>query len=132
MLSRLWTQSACLVAITVALATGDPAFAADPDDRPGPPLAATVQPPPQADPDFLFGRPRAFYGIYGGWLLASQRGGVFDFTREHLTVDEGAFDSALIRFAFGLALAARADLRYFRRLAGGEDPPAAVESRALP
>ena len=112
MLSRLWTQSACLVAITVALATGAPAFAADPDDRPGPSLAATVQPPPQADPDFLFGRPRTFYGVYGGWLLASQRGGVFDFTREHLTVDEGAFDSALIRFAFGLALAARADLLF--------------------
>ena len=112
MLSRLWTQSACVVAIMATLATGDPVIASDPDDPSGTVPAAAIQPPPQTEPDFLFGRPRGFYGISGGWIQASQRGSIFDFVREQFTVDEGAFDSAMIRFAFGLALAPRTDLLF--------------------
>ena len=113
MLSRLWTQSACVVAIIATLATGDPVIASDPDDPSGTVPAAAIQPPPQqTEPDFLFGHPRGFYGISGGWIQASQRGSIFDFVREQFTVDEGAFDSAMIRFAFGLALSPRTDLLF--------------------
>ena len=113
MLSRLWTQSACVVAIIATLATGDPVIASDPNDPSGTVPAAAIQPPPQqTEPDFLFGHPRGFYGISGGWIQASQRGSIFDFVREQFTVDEGAFDSAMIRFAFGLALSPRTDLLF--------------------
>ena len=112
MLSRLWTQSACVVAVIATLATGDPVIASDPDDPSGTVPAAAIQPPPQTEPDFLFGRPRGFYGLSGGWIQASQRGSIFDFVREQFTVGEGAFDSAMIRFAFGLALAPRTDLLF--------------------
>ena len=113
MLSRLWTQSACVVAIIATLATGDPVIASDPNDPSGTVPAAAIQPPPQqTEPDFLFGHPRGFYGISGGWIQASQRGSIFDFVRDQFTVDEGAFDSAMIRFAFGLALSPRTDLLF--------------------
>ena len=113
MLSRLWTQSACVVAIIATLATGDPVIASDPNDPSETVPAAAIQPPPQqTEPDFLFGHPRGFYGISGGWIQASQRGSIFDFVREQFTVDEGAFDSAMIRFAFGLALSPRTDLLF--------------------
>ena len=109
MLSRLWTQSACVVAIIATLATGDPVIASDPNDPSGTVPAAAIQPPPQqTEPDFLFGHPRGFYGISGGWIQASQRGSIFDFVREQFTVDEGAFDSAMIRFA----LSPRTDLLF--------------------
>jgi len=112
MLSRSWTQSAGAAAMAATLATGGPVIASDPDDPSETVPAAAIQPPPQTEPDFLFGRPRGFYGISGGWIQASQGGSIFDYVREQFTVNEGAFDSAMIRFAFGLALAPRTDLLF--------------------
>ena len=60
--------------------------------------------------DFLFGRPRTVVGVSGGWLAASQAGGIFDFTREVLTVNEGDFDTAALRFDAGRAVSPRLDV----------------------
>ena len=111
MLSRSLTQSTCVVAMTTAVVTSAPLYAADPDDGPEP-AEASVQSPPQVDPDFLFGRPRGFSGISGGWLAASQSGPIFDDVRDFFTVDKRAFDSALIRLGLGLTLAPRVDLLF--------------------
>jgi hypothetical protein len=62
------------------------------------------------DPDFLFGRPRGALGFRGSWLVQSESSDVYEFFREELTLEEGAFDA----FAFGVdasfALAPRVDL----------------------
>ena len=102
---------ACLVAILAMLATPGTARAAD--SEPGSPETSGVtvgQPPRQSAPDFLFGRPRGVVGVTGGWLVASQNGGIFDFTRDLLTVDEGDFDTAMFRFAAGLSIGPRLDV----------------------
>lgn len=46
----------------------------------------------QQDPDFLFGRPSVTVGLHGGWSMPSQSGEIFEFVRERLTVERGAFD----------------------------------------
>ena len=46
----------------------------------------------------------------GGWLFASERGGIFDLTRDLLTVEDGNFDTALVRFELGRSLGPRFDL----------------------
>lgn len=51
----------------------------------------------QDDPDFLFGRPTVTLGLHGGWSMPVQSSEIFEFVREELTVDPGAFDS----FTFG-------------------------------
>jgi len=68
------------------------------------------QPVIATEPDFLLGRPQNFIGATGGWLRASQSGGIFDFTRELLTVDDRAFDSAAGGFVLGRALKSHVDL----------------------
>ena len=103
--------AACLVAVLASLATGGTARAAE-DDTGAPEITGAIaaQPPRQSDPDFLFGRPRTVVGVSGGWLAASQAGGIFDFTRELLTVNEGAFDTAALRFDVGRAVSPRLDV----------------------
>ncbi len=104
-------RAACLVAVVVSLATGTARAA---DDDPGAPETTGVtagQPPRQSDPDFLFGRPRTVVGVFGGWLAASQAGGIFDFTRELLTVDERAFDTGALRFVAGRSIGPRLDVQ---------------------
>ncbi|MDP6580072.1 MAG: hypothetical protein QF681_05405 [Vicinamibacterales bacterium] len=71
---------------------------------------ATGQPPRPGNADFLFGRPRTFFGASAGWLAASQAGGVFDFTRDLLTVNDGDFNTGTFRFSVGRALSPRLDL----------------------
>ena len=104
-------RAACLVAVLASLTTGGTARAAD--DQTGAPAATGVragQPPRRSDPDFLFGRPRTVVGVSGGWLAASQVGGIFDFTRERLTVNEGDFDTTAFRFDVGRAVSPRLDV----------------------
>ena len=100
-------RAACLVAVLASLATGETAHAADDDSLTG---VTTGQPARRVDPDFLFGRPRTVVGVSGGWLAASQAGGIFDFTRERLTVNEGDFNTAALRFDVGRAVSPRLDL----------------------
>jgi opacity protein-like surface antigen len=108
--SLYWLRDAYVLAIPAMLAAGGTAYAAD-RERPAPATSAlsAAQPPRQSDPDFLFGRPRAFVGVSGGWLVASQDGGIFDFTRDLLTVDEGDFNAATFRVSAGLTVAPRLD-----------------------
>ncbi|MEE2635981.1 MAG: hypothetical protein VYE68_01955 [Acidobacteriota bacterium] len=96
--------------IGLALGTSCPrsAWAANAGNEAAP--TSAEQPVGAAEPDFLFGRPRGLIGATGGWLRASQSGGIFDFTRELLTVDDRAFDSTTGSFVLGRALRSRIDL----------------------
>ena len=105
------SRVAGLVIVLATLAT--PASARAADTEPGEPQTSGVtggQPPRRADPDFLFGRPRAFVGVSGGWLFASQSGGIFELARDLLTVNAGDFDAAAIRFAAGRSIGPRLDV----------------------
>lgn len=62
------------------------------------------------EPDFLFSWPRTYVGVSGGWLATSQSGGIFDLTRELLTVGDGDFNSGVARFVIGRAISRRFDL----------------------
>ena len=110
--SRHRHHGICVITLLVTWAATATARATDGDT--GAPETGVVtagqQPRRRGDPDFLFGRPRTFVGVSGGWLLASQRGGIFDFTRNLLTVEEGDFDTAVFRFEAGWSIAPRLDL----------------------
>lgn len=71
------------------------------------PGATAAQP---VERDFLFGPPRTVLGVSGGWLVGSERGELFDFIREELTIDDGDFDTAEVRFVAGRAFGPRLDL----------------------
>lgn len=105
------TRAACVVAVLASLATSETARATDEDTGAPETRAVTAgQPPRRADSDFLFGRPRTLVEVAGGWLVASQSGGIFDFTRKLLTVDEGAFDTAAFQFEAGRSIGPRLDV----------------------
>jgi len=101
---RFLSRGVRTLALLVSLVS--PAVA---DELPAAPQAGT-QTSRETTPDFLFGRPRHQLGVSGGWLVASQSGGVFDFTRDLLTVNDGDFDTASMRFGFGRSLSPRLDL----------------------
>lgn len=102
---------ACLVAVLATLATPGTARAADSEpDAPETSGVTAGQPGRQSAPDFLFGRPRSVVGVAWGWLVASQSGGIFDFTRDLLTVDEGDFDTGMFRLEAGLSIRPRLDV----------------------
>ena len=102
---------ACLVAVLATLATPGTARAADSEpDAPETSGVTAGQPGRQSAPDFLFGRPRSVVGVAWGWLVASQSGGIFDFTRDLLTVDEGDFDTGMFRLEAGLSIGPRLDV----------------------
>ena len=109
--SRHRRRGLCIISLVVTLATSGTARAADGDTAAAETgVVATGQPPRRGDPDFLFGRPRAFVGVSGGWLLASQRGDIFDFTRDRLTVEQGDFDTVAFRFGAGRSIGPRLDV----------------------
>ena len=102
---------ACLVAVLATLATPGTARAADSEpDAPETSGVTAGQPGRQSAPDFLFGRPRSGVGVAWGWRVASQSGGIFDFTRDLLTVDEGDFDTGMFRLEAGLSIGPRLDV----------------------
>jgi hypothetical protein len=101
-----WSSS---VAVVLALAVlVSPVSAAS-----GPGVEQATQPTGAQDfrePDFLFSWPRTYVGVAGGWLATSQRDGIFDLTRDLLTVEDGDFNSGVARFTIGRALSRRFDL----------------------
>ena len=103
-------RATCLVAVLASLAAGGTARAAD--DNAGAPETTGVRAgqPRRRAPDFLFGRPRTVVGVSGGWLAASESGGIFDFTRNLLTVNDGDFDTGMFRLTFGRSVSPRLDL----------------------
>lgn len=60
--------------------------------------------------DFLFKTPRASFGIYGGYAVASAGSGIFDETREMLTVDRSDFDSGLLGVQLGIRATERVEV----------------------
>lgn len=104
-------RAACLVAVLATLAGGGMAHADDETSRASETVGVTAgQPPRQSAPDFLFGRPRTVVGVSGGWLVASERGGIFDFTRGLLTINDGDFDTGAFRVHIGRSLSPRLDV----------------------
>ena len=74
--------------------------------------AGTSRPAPQPrrpTPDFLFGQPRGSLGVRGSWVFARAGSDIFDFVRQHLTVDAGAFDAPAIATDLAIAVAPRLD-----------------------
>ena len=102
-------RAACLVAVLASLTAGGTARAAD-DGTGAPDTVPAGQRPRQSAPDFLFGRPRFVVGASAGWLVASASGGIFDFTRDLLTINDGDFDTGTFRFTFGRSVSPRLDL----------------------
>ena len=104
-------RAGCLVVVLASLAAGGTARAAD-DDTGAPETTGVTaaQPRRPSAPDFLFGRPRNVVGVSGGWLMASASGGIFDLTRELLTVNNGDFDTGMFRLTFGRSLSPQLDL----------------------
>ena len=98
--------AACL-AVAAPMTSGGIAFAADGPEAE--PVAAAQPSPPRNRPDFLFGQPRGLLGFSGGWLQASG-GGILGSFRDYLTIDEGAYDTPLVRFVAGISLTPRVDL----------------------
>ncbi len=62
------------------------------------------------EPDFLFGAPRGYVGVRGGWHLASSSSGIHDFFEEKLTIERGDFDSPTFGFEVGIPLLSRLDV----------------------
>lgn len=103
-----WTRFAGLAVVLALVALVAPASAAA---GPGDPEATQpARPQDFQEPDFLFSWPKTYVGVAGGWLATAQRGGIFDLTRELLTIEDGDFDSGVARFTVGRALSRRFDL----------------------
>ena len=100
-----WTGLAWL--LILILPTPVAAAAGDNEAAGATTAAGSAQP---AERDFLFGRPRTVVGIAGGWLVGTERGELFDFIRDELTVEDGDFDTGAVRFLAGRAVAPRLDL----------------------
>ncbi len=94
-----------VVVVATMVAPVSAAHGSDGNEAPQPTRTQEVR-----EPDFLFGWPRTFVGVAGGWLATSQSGGIFDLTRDLLTVDDGDFNSGVVRFHVGRALSPRFDL----------------------
>ena len=92
---------AAWLAVAAPMTSGGIAFAADGPEAE--PVAAAQPSPPRNRPDFLFGQPRGLLGFSGGWLQASG-GGILGSFRDYLTIDEGAYDTPLVRFVAGISL----------------------------
>ena len=97
-------RSLAIVLVLVASGAASPAW--------GGQDAGTSRPapqPPRPTPDFLFGQPRGSLGVRGSWVFARAGSDIFDFVREHLTVDNGAFDAPAIATDLAIAVAPRVD-----------------------
>ncbi len=72
-------------------------------------IAAVAQ-EPEREPDFLFGAPRGYFGVRGGWHLASSSSGIHDLFEEKLTIERGDFDSLTFGVEVGIPLLPRLDV----------------------
>lgn len=62
------------------------------------------------NPDFLFKRPAFTLAAQAGWVMPGEGGDIFDFTRTHLTVDEGDFASPAFLVELGARVTERFDV----------------------
>lgn len=103
-----WLRIASVTAIAVsALVATRAASGAPAGQEAGGSPPASQQPRPT--PDFLFGQPRGSLGIRGSWVFARAGSDIFDFVREHLTVDKGAFNAPAIAADLAITVAPRLD-----------------------
>ena len=72
-------------------------------------IAAVAQ-EPDREPDFLFGAPRGYFGVRGGWHLASSSSAIHDFFEDKLTIERGDFDSPTFGVEIGVPLLSRLDV----------------------
>ena len=97
---RYWL-SAVLVLV---LGAGANAAPAGEQDRP-----ASIQ-VPQANPDFLFGRPEGSVSVRGSWVFSRASSDWYDFVSDQLTIDKGAFSAPGVGFDVGVSLTPRLDV----------------------
>ena len=104
-------RAACLVVVLATLIGGGMAHADDETSHTPETSGVTAgQPPRPSAPDFLYGRPRTVVGVSGGWLVASESGGIFDFMRNLLTINDGDFNTGALGIHFGRSLSPRLDM----------------------
>lgn len=70
----------------------------------------TIRAQSPESPDFLFGRPGGMVGFRTGWLFARADSDLFDFVREHLTIDKNDFNAPAIGADVDVALTDRASI----------------------
>lgn len=95
------------LAIVLVLSVATIAGAASEDQRAASPQAITQ--PPRPIPDFLFGQPRGSFGVRGSWVFARAGSDFFDFIRQQLTVEKGAFDAPAIATDLAFTVTPRVD-----------------------
>lgn len=86
-------------------------------------LAAAAVPAAPAvaqSPDFLFHRPTGTLSFFGGWTLHRESSDLFDFVREHLTLEQGDFNAPVLGGDVALHLTDRLDAVLGVEFARGE------------
>jgi hypothetical protein len=73
-------------------------------------VAAVAQEEPERKPDFLFGAPRGYFGIRGGWHAASSSGSIYEFFEEFLTIERSDYDSFVFGAEVGVPIASQVDV----------------------
>lgn len=104
--NRLNAGSLSLSLVILIICSAATGAAAAPDDQGPRPAPPAIQRPA---PDFLFGEPNGSLGIRGSWVFARAGSEVFDFVRQHLTVDKGAFNAPAIGTDLAIAINPRVD-----------------------
>lgn len=95
-----------LLLVLVIIFASAAVSAAAPDEQ-GAPSPPRIQRPA---PDFLFSEPKGSVGIRGSWVFARAGSDIFDFVRQHLTVDDGAFNAPAIGTDVAVTLTPRMDV----------------------
>ncbi len=65
--------------------------------------------PQRSSPDFLFDRPQGSVGLRGSWVFTRAGSDWYDFVTEHLTLENGDFNTAAIAADVGIAITPRLD-----------------------
>ena len=102
---RRRTSLVVVLAGTVLLACSSMAAAADPA-----PQLPDAAPRSDAEPDFLFYQPGISLGVRGTFLMPRERGDLYDFVRDNLTIDKGDFRTGAVNIDAGLVLNDRVSL----------------------
>lgn len=98
-----WLRLVSFAVGVLVTATALPAAA----QPPAPPVRVIQDLP---DSDFLFRRPRGLLSIRGGFLSPRESSDLFEFLREHLTIDKGNFGSPSFAVDVGYSLTPRFDI----------------------
>jgi hypothetical protein len=110
--------SVVVLTATLTLLSNASAAAADDEGRdvaarfglppvPSASIQTAPQAPSRATADFLFGRPRGWVALRGGWLRPRASGDLFTFVGEQLTVEKGAFNTPAMIGEVGVAITSR-------------------------